>query len=182
MCDGKKPVESQPPFEIRRSRIQGRGAFATRPIKKGERIIEYTGERISWKEADRRYDDAHMRRHHTFLFSLTQRTVVDAAVGGNDARLINHSCDPNCEAVIVQGRIFIDAMRDIEPAEELTYDYSYERDADTTEEDERRYVCQCGAANCRGTILAPAPERSRHVHHAASRHARQKRRKQSTGA
>lgn len=178
MRDGRGLAESRVPFEIRRSKIQGRGAFATRPIKKGERIIEYTGERISWREADRRYDDEHMRRHHTFLFTLTDQTVVDAGVGGNDARLINHSCQPNCEAVIVQGHIYIDAMRDIALGEELTYDYAYERDVDTTEEEERRYVCRCGAPGCRGTILAPVAERPRRVHHSASRHARDKRRKQ----
>ncbi len=177
MRNGRKPAESRQPFEIRRSQIQGRGAFTTRVIKRGERIIEYTGERISWKEADRRYDDEHMQRHHTFLFSLTQRTVVDAAVGGNDARLINHSCEPNCEAVIVQGRIFIEAMRDIAAGEELSYDYAYERDADTTEEDEQRYACHCGAPGCRGTILAPAPERLSRAHHSASRHAHSKERK-----
>ncbi|MGQ0537394.1 MAG: SET domain-containing protein, partial [Gemmatimonadaceae bacterium] len=102
---------AEPPFAIRRSRIQGRGAFATRRIKKGERLIEYLGERISWKEADRRYADAHMRRHHTFLFAVTRRTVIDAAVAGNDARFINHSCEPNCEAVDENGRIFIEALR-----------------------------------------------------------------------
>ncbi|HJU73923.1 MAG TPA: SET domain-containing protein-lysine N-methyltransferase [Gemmatimonadaceae bacterium] len=165
-----------PPFELRRSKIQGQGAFATRRIPKGERIIEYTGERISWKEADRRYDDATMKRHHTFLFTLNSRVCVDAAVEGNDARFINHSCDPNCEAVIVKDHIYIEAIRDIKPGEELAYDYAYERDADTTEEDEQLYVCHCGAANCRGTILAP-PKKPRRKRHAAARHAPKSRRK-----
>jgi len=182
MRNGKKTAASRPPFEIRRSKIQGRGAFATRAIKKGDRIIEYTGERISWQEADRRYDDEHMQRHHTFLFTLTRRTVVDAAVGGNDARLINHSCEPNCEAVIVQGHIFIEAMRDIAEGEELTYDYAYERDADAGEEEEKLYVCRCGAPGCRGTILAPAPERKSHTHHSAARHALDKGRQQKKRA
>lgn len=182
MRNGATPAEARPPFEIRRSRIQGRGAFATRPIKKGERIIEYTGECISWEEADRRYDDEHMDRHHTFLFTLNKRIVVDAGVGGNEARLINHSCEPNCEAVIVQGHIYIDAMRDIAVGEELTYDYAYERDAGAGEEEERRYVCRCGAARCRGTILAPANDKVSRNHHAASRHARDKRKKQRKSA
>jgi hypothetical protein len=158
------------PFEIRRSSIQGRGGFATRPIKKGERIIEYTGERISWKEADRRYEDETMQRHHTFLFTLTSRTCVDAAVGGNDARFINHSCDPNCEAVIVNNRIYIEATRDIAPGEELSYDYAYERDAESGDDEEKLYVCHCGAKNCRGTILAPADGPVSKVHHSAARH------------
>jgi SET domain-containing protein len=166
------------PFEIRRSGIQGRGAFATRTIQRGDRIIEYTGEHISWKEADRRYDDEKMKRHHTFLFTLNSRTCVDAAVGGNDARFINHSCDPNCEAVIVNGHIYIEAIRRIRPGEELSYDYGYERDKDTSEEDEKLYVCRCGAANCRGTILAPPEEKKpTKEHHSASRHAKKDRKR-----
>ncbi len=175
MHNGSKP--SGPPFEIRRSAIQGRGGFATRAIERGERVTEYTGERITWKEADRRYDDASMKRHHTFLFTLTRRTCVDASVGGNDSRFINHSCDPNCEAVIVNGRIFIEAIRDIRAGEELSYDYAYERAADTAEDEEALYVCRCGARNCRGTILAPPEGPVSKVHHSAARHARKHRRK-----
>jgi uncharacterized protein len=144
------------PFELRRSPIAGVGAFATRPIRKGTRIIEYTGERISNAEADRRYDEDKMTSHHTFLFTLNRRTVVDAAVGGNEARFINHSCAPNCEAVIVDGkRIYIEAIKDISVGEELVYDYQYERTDEHTADDERFYACRCGAAGCRGTILAP---------------------------
>ena len=145
----------EPPFELRRSEIQGRGAFATRQIRRGQRIIEYTGERIGDDEADRRYDDDKMSRHHTFLFVVDDKTIVDAAVGGNDSRYINHSCDPNCEAVIERKRIFIYALRTIRPGEELAYDYQYERTKDHSAEDEQFYACRCGAPNCRGTILAP---------------------------
>ncbi|MEW5917386.1 MAG: SET domain-containing protein-lysine N-methyltransferase [Gemmatimonadota bacterium] len=173
MRNGNSP--NGQPFEIRKSGIQGRGAFATRTIQRGDRVIEYTGERISWKEADSRYDDGKMKRHHTFLFTLNSRVCVDAAVDGNDARFINHSCDPNCEAVIVDGHIYIEAIRRIRPGEELSYDYGYERDADTTEEDEKLYVCRCGAPNCRGTILAPADKKPTKEHHSASRHATKKR-------
>ena len=95
----KKAIADPQPFVVRRSGIQGKGGFALRDIRKGERVAEYVGERISWKEADERYDDDKMGRHHTFLFSVTKRTVIDAAFGGNDSRFINHSCDPNCEAV-----------------------------------------------------------------------------------
>lgn len=146
-------------FEIRRSSIQGRGAFALRRIRKGTRLIEYTGEHISHDEADRRYDEETMKRHHTFLFTLNGKTVIDAAVNGNDARFINHSCDPNCEAVIDSGHIYIEAKRTIQPGEELVYDYQYERAADADESDEQRYPCHCGAPNCRGTILAPPKQR-----------------------
>ena len=155
-------TRSTTPFELRKSDIQGRGVFATRLIRRGQRIIEYTGERIGDDEADRRYDDEKMSRHHTFLFIVDDKVIVDAAVGGNDARFINHSCDPNCEAVIERKRIFIYALRTIRPGEELAYDYQYERTRDHTDEDEAFYKCKCGAPNCRGTILAPEkPRRKR---------------------
>jgi uncharacterized protein len=153
-----KRVPAVQPFEIRRSKIQGRGAFATRPIRKGARVAEYVGERISHEEGDTRYDDAKMKRHHTFLFVVNSKILVDAGVGGNDARFINHSCDPNCEVVIEDKRIFIDATRAIPEGEELFYDYSYDRD--DAEGDESRYPCYCGSEQCRGTILA-APKKKR---------------------
>ena len=142
-------------FEIRHSPIQGRGAFALRRIRKGTRLIEYTGECITHDVADARYDDDTMGRHHTFLFTLDDDTVVDAAVGGNESRFINHSCDPNCQAVIEDEQIFIESIRTIQPGEELVYDYQYERAEDADESDEARYPCHCGSPNCRGTILAP---------------------------
>jgi SET domain-containing protein len=154
-------MERLPPFEIRRSRIQGRGAFATRRIRKGERVIEYTGERISNAEADRRYDDERMRRHHTYLFTLTQRTVVDGGAGGNASRFINHACEPNCEAVIEDGHIWIRALRTIAKGRELTYDYQYERMGDDDDADDRKYPCRCGARRCRGTILLPKRRKRR---------------------
>lgn len=160
-----KPDTSARPlsFELRRSAIQGMGAFATRRIRKGTRIIEYTGERITQEEADKRYDDESMKRHHTFLFTLDEDIVLDAAVNGNEARFINHSCDPNCQALIEGDRIFIYALRTIELGEELVYDYAYERVEGMDEESEKLYMCRCGAKNCRGTILAPPkpPKRAR---------------------
>ena len=140
-------------LELRGSAIHGLGAFARVDIPKRTRIIEYTGEKISNAEADRRYDDAAMRRHHTFLFILNDRTCLDAAFEGNEARFINHSCDPNCEAVIERGHIWIDAVKAIPAGTELVYDYQYEDDAEYTEEDLRFYACKCGAPNCRGTIV-----------------------------
>jgi len=145
---------SKPPFELRRSPIQGKGAFATRLIRKGERIVEYKGERITSREADRRYPEVEGERHHTFLFELDDGTCLDARVGGNAARFINHSCDPNCEAVEEDGRIFIEALRDIRKGEELVYDYHFILDERHTPAAKKRYPCYCGARNCRGTILA----------------------------
>ena len=99
-------------MELRRSSIHGLGAFARKDIPKGTRIIEYVGEKIGNREADRRYDDAAMKRHHTFLFILNDRTCVDAAFDGNESRFLNHSCSPNCEAVISRGHIWIEATQE----------------------------------------------------------------------
>lgn len=142
------------PFVVRKSRIAGKGAFATKRIRKGQRIIEYVGERITHRDADRRYDDEAMRQHHTFLFSVDETHVIDASVNGNDARFINHACDPNCEAVDEDGHIFIEAIKNIQPGTELTYDYQFERDDADDPEVEARYPCRCGSSQCRGTILA----------------------------
>ncbi|AKQ67754.1 SET domain protein [Myxococcus hansupus] len=152
------------PFELHPSSIQGTGAFAIRRIRKGTRIIEYLGERITQDEADVRYDDEGMGRHHTFLFNLDKRTVLDAGTIHNEARYINHSCAPNCQALIDKGHIYIYALTSIEPGEELVYDYGYERTPDMGPDAEALYVCRCGAPNCRGTILAPekkAPARKK---------------------
>ena len=149
--------EPNPYFEVRQSAIQGKGAFATRNIRKGTRLIEYLGQRISWRTADKRYDDEKMGRHHTFLFTVDDNTVIDAAVNGNDARFLNHSCDGNCEAIEDRKRIFLEARRSIKAGEELLYDYQYERTDDHTEEDEKFYACRCGSPKCRGSILAPKP-------------------------
>jgi hypothetical protein len=142
-------------FEIRKSPIQGLGAFATRDIPDGARITEYVGERLSNEEVERRYEDRPDRRHHTFLFSVDENTTIDGAVKGNDSKYFNHCCDPNCEAVLEDKRIFIYALRAIPEGEELTYDYQYQ--VDEIDPSLRHiYVCHCGAKKCRGTILAPA--------------------------
>jgi len=141
-----------PLFEVRRSPIQGRGVFATANIRKGRRITEYLGEPITHDEADRRYDDNN-GRHHTFLFILDDDTVLDARHQGNDARYINHSCDPNCESVIEDGQIWIEALRAIPQDTELTYDYQFEWQDEYEPEDLRYYACRCGSEKCRGTII-----------------------------
>jgi SET domain-containing protein len=146
-----KPPKS-PYYEVRRSKIQGRGAFAILPIRKGKKIDEYWGQPITHDEADRRYDDS-KGRHHTFLFVLDDDTVLDARYGGNDARFINHSCDPNCETVIEDGHIWIKAIKPITPDTELVYDYRFEWQDEYEPEDVRYYACRCGTKKCRGTIL-----------------------------
>ncbi|MEJ7758679.1 MAG: SET domain-containing protein-lysine N-methyltransferase [Gemmatimonadaceae bacterium] len=143
-------------YEIRRSSIQGRGVFATQRIRPGQKVVEYAGERVTNAEADRRYDEENMSRHHTFLFTLDDETVVDGRCEGNDARYINHSCDPNCEAVIENQEIWIYALRNIQPGIELGYDYQYERTGENDDELEKFYHCLCGSPKCRGSIMKPA--------------------------
>src|SRR5689334_5600546 len=106
---------NHPLYAVRPSAIAGLGVFAARRISQGTRIIEYIGERISDEEAGRRYDDDAMEQHHTFLFSVDDDTVIDGGVNGNEARYINHACAPNCEAVNEEGRIYIEALADIDP-------------------------------------------------------------------
>ena len=149
--DARTNLESL--LEVRGSSIQGRGVFTRSSISAGVRIIEYVGEIISAEEADRRYDDHRMERHQTYLFSLDDGRCIDGQVGGNVARLINHSCEPNCEAVEIEGHVWILASRPIDAGEELTYDYAYEWE-DGDEAYAGFYACRCGASRCRGTILA----------------------------
>jgi len=141
-------------FEIRPSPLHGLGAFAIRPIAAGTRLIEYAGARITPAEAHARYPDEPGNSHHTYLFAIDDEIVIDASIDGNDARFINHSCDPNCDAVVEDGRIWIETIRDVAPGEELAYDYAFVLPERHTPAAKRRYPCNCGSASCRGTILA----------------------------
>jgi uncharacterized protein len=156
----------KPPYVVRNSPIHGRGVFARRTIRKGARIVEYRGERITMKEADRRPDSDPKNPYHTFLFELHDGRVIDAAVGGNAARWINHSCTPNCEPVEDdEGRVFIEAKRTIRAGEELGYDYKLSVSGRVSKKMEAAYACHCGTARCRGTMLerkrAPARKKRR---------------------
>jgi SET domain-containing protein len=156
------PVPS--PVTVRRSRIQGKGVFAARDIREGERVLEYTGTLITDDEADALCDDESMRRHHTFLFAVDGGYCIDGARGGNEARFINHSCDPNCESIITGRRVYIHALRNILEGEELLYDYWYVTDDTYTMDDLRRiYPCRCRAPSCRGTLARPPRRRKRAV-------------------
>lgn len=141
-------------FAVRRSGIHGRGAFAVQAIPKGTRLIEYKGQIIDWDRVNRLYpDDATEGQNHTFLFEVDEERVIDANVGGNSARWINHSCAPNCEAVGEGDRIFIESIKPIRPGEELAYDYNIQLPERHTPAVKQRYLCRCGARKCRGTIL-----------------------------
>jgi SET domain-containing protein len=144
---------------VRRSGVHGKGVFAVEPIAAGERLIEYKGERISWKEALRRHPHNPKEPNHTFYFALDGGGVIDGKVDGNSARWINHSCAPNCEAEEIDGHVYVHALRDIEADEELFYDYGLVIDARQTKKLQKEYECRCGARKCRGTMLAP-PEKS----------------------
>ena len=137
-------------ISVRRSPIHGRGVFANKPIRKVSRIIEYTGRRVPWKDIPDDWDDA-----HTFLFGINDgEDVIDPAIGGNEACWINHSCDPNCEAIEEDGgRVFIYALRHINPGEELFYDYQLEVDDPITSAVKDESKCFCATSICRGTML-----------------------------
>ena len=140
-------------FEVRASRLHGSGAFALEPIPAKTKIVEYVGEQLNDRQVEERYGAERLDNPHTFLFWVRDDLYVDAAIGGNDARFINHSCDPNCEVEIEEDRIFIYSLRDIAPGEELTYDYSLDVEEKPTPELCQVFACRCGAATCRGTML-----------------------------
>ena len=145
-----------PLIEVRASPLHGLGVFAVRRIRRGTRILEYLGERVTHAEADRRYEHKDPNDAHTFLFVVDTRTVIDAGVDGNEARFVNHACKPNCESVIEDRRVFIEAVRTIEPGEELTYDYQIQREVDDPPDVDAIFACRCGNASCRGSMLWPA--------------------------
>ncbi|QXL83889.1 SET domain-containing protein [Comamonas sp. NLF-1-9] len=142
-------------IQVRRSGVHGKGVFALQDIAEGELIIEYLGEVISWDEAQRRHPHDPNEPNHTFYFHVDEDHVIDANVGGNAARWINHSCAPNCWADEQEGRIFITALRDIAAGEELNYDYGLIIEERYTSKLKAQYACRCGSPHCRGTMLAP---------------------------
>jgi SET domain-containing protein len=150
-----------PLCSVRRSPIHGNGVFARCAIGAGTRIIEYMGERIGWDEAIRRAQASAGPVNHTFYFSLDDGDVIDGGCDGNDARWINHACEPNCEAFEEDGHVFIYAMEDIARGEELHYNYALVYEVRHTPAVKRAFACHCGAPGCSGTMLAPKRRRSR---------------------
>ena len=148
-----KKSKSRRRFVVRSSGIHGKGVFAVTHIPKHTRLIEYKGKRLTEAQVDKRY--ANDDDPHTFLFALDDGMVIDATLGGNSARWINHSCAPNCEAVDDGDRIFIETLRAIRPGEELSYNYGIELEERHTPAMKRLYECRCGARRCKGTILQP---------------------------
>jgi SET domain-containing protein len=153
---GKKRFKTSPEkVEVRKSGVHGKGVYAVAPLRKGERVIEYTGEHLPWKEAMDLPPRDPNDPFHTFFFSLDNGDVIDAGTGGNDSRWINHSCDPNCETNEEDNRIFVYALRSIRPGEELFYDYKIVPAERRTKKLEKDFACLCGTAKCRGTMLEP---------------------------
>lgn len=145
---------------VGRSRIAGKGVFAKRKIPMGSRIIEYKGKRVPISKLVTEIHNG--KQKNTYIFRVTEGTVIDGAVGGNDSRFINHSCEPNCEAFVFDDRAYIYAKRDIVRGEELTFDYKLQSATPRklTKEDKQLYACLCGSPNCRGTMIA-IPKRTR---------------------
>lgn len=143
-------------IQVRQSGVHGRGVYAVAEIEAGATIIQYTGERITWPEALDRHPHDPKQPDHTFYFHIEGGDVIDALHGGNSSRWINHSCDPNCEAdELPGGRVFIKALRDILPGEELFYDYGLVIEERYTPKLKKQFACHCGSEVCRGTMLAP---------------------------
>jgi SET domain-containing protein len=125
------------------SAIHGTGGFARVDISHGARVMEYVGEIISKQESLARCE-----RSNEYIFAIDGEHDLDGNVDWNPARFLNHSCEPNCEAQFVEGRIWIVAIRDVRAGEELTFNYSYDL------EDYREHPCRCGAKMCVGYIVA----------------------------
>ena len=141
--------------QVRLSPVHGKGVFALRALPAGSRIFEYVGAVITWPEALRRHPHDPSNPNHTFYFHIDENHVIDGNEGGNSARWINHSCDPNCEAEETDGRVFVNALRNLQPGDELSYDYRLMIEARYTPKLKKEYECRCGSRNCRRTMLAP---------------------------
>lgn len=148
-----KPLRQPRYLKVKRSRLAGLGVFTSRDVPKGTLLLEYLGERITHEEAGERYYAAKEPDAFVLLFTVDRKVVIDGGVGGRAARYVNHSCEPNCEADEIGGRIFITAIRDIPAGAELTYDYNMEAPSPLPRDWRSRYACRCGAPRCRGTIV-----------------------------
>ncbi|WP_345817772.1 SET domain-containing protein (plasmid) [Paraburkholderia sp. PREW-6R] len=139
---------------VRKSSVHGRGVFALQAIPAGQRIFEYRGEVTLWHRASVRHRRSAMRGH-TFIFGLADGRVIDGSVGGNSARWLNHSCQPNCEAIEDErGRVFIETLRKVKPGEELFIAYGLTIGEAVTPELAADYSCLCGTKRCTGSMLA----------------------------
>jgi uncharacterized protein len=138
-------------FELRVSRIDGQGLFARRRISAGTRILEFAGRRITLEEAEQRRQPG----RRVVLLKVARGLFIDPEQEGNEARYVNHSCEPNCEAIVEEERIFIEAIQDIPAGAELTFDYALDREGELPGNRRGHFTCRCGARTCRGSMLGP---------------------------
>ena len=133
-------------YKIKKSKIDKKGLYANQNIKKGTRIIEYKGKIVSVKETSKnpKFDN----EKAIYLFNLNKRYDLDGDFKFNTARLINHSCEPNCEVTGEGLKVWVYAIKDIKKGDELSYDYGFSFD-----EDFKNYPCRCGAKNCAKFII-----------------------------
>lgn len=138
-------------YSVRRSRVHGRGLFARTHYEPGALVGEYRGRVIDAASESETSSAWNEDPAYTLLFAVDDCLTIDAGVNGNSIRYINHSCDPNCETSVEGERVYVRAIRQIAPGEELTYDYNLvPGDPDAGPD---AYACRCGATTCRGTML-----------------------------
>jgi len=140
--------------QVRDSGVHGKGVYAVRPLHAGDTVLEYRGEIITWQEALDRHPHDPSQPNHTFYFHLDDGHVIDGKYQGNSAKWINHSCAPNLEAEQDGNRVFLKALRDIAPGEELFFDYGLVIDSRITPSLKKDYACWCGSPHRPGTMLA----------------------------
>ena len=146
-------MQKQEFFEVRESRIHHKGVFATKDIKKGQKILQYVGEKISKEEGDRRAEEIAKKAKYdktagaVYIFNLNDKYDLDGNKPDNPAMYVNHSCDPNAESLQEDDDIWVVAIQDIKKGEEITYNYGYDFD------DYKSHPCKCGAKRCVGYIL-----------------------------
>jgi len=153
-------------IQVRRSPIHGNGVFAAQNLPAETPMIEYQGLRLTHAKADRQYA-GNAESGHTFLFTLNEQYVIDANQGGNAARWINHSCEPNCKAFLIEhpgrdrklDRVVIETLRPVKAGEELAYNYAITLDERHTPRLKKLWACRCGAKSCTGTMLNSRPRR-----------------------
>ena len=138
----------------KKSHVHGRGLFAVQNIKKGSNVIEYIGDKVTKKEGDKRADKQikqykkNKNNGMVYIFELNKLYDIDGSVSHNHAKLINHSCNPNCEVEIINNEIWISAIKNIKKNTELSYNYGYSYDTDYVD-----HICKCRSSNCVGYIL-----------------------------
>lgn len=133
-------------IEVKESKIHNKGVFAKEDIPKGTKIIEYKGEKITKEEAEKRMYE------NEYIMEFDNEYDIDGDIEENDAKYVNHSCDPNCECKTKGGKVWFISLRDIKKGEEITFDYDYACEDDFSEIED--FKCRCGSPNCIGYMVS----------------------------